>query len=108
MNEVDRITRRALSRRIFEHRVKIRNGVILAVVFLSGLSLVGFMLFGPSLRPEDERHDHFVSALWPGFRFQSEPAVLYKDPAHPLTWHVCTATGCGRYFEDAGDAEKSR
>ncbi len=108
MSEVDRISRRALSRRVFRHRNAVRTVVLLAVVAFSGLALVGFAAFGPSLRPEDERHKHFAKALWPGFRFESEPAYLYRDMAHPLTWHVCTATGCGRYFEDEGDAEKSK
>jgi hypothetical protein len=108
MSEIDRMSRRTLSRRVFKHRIGVRNAVILGVVSFSGLALLGFAVFGPSLRPEDERHLHFAAALWPGSRFESEPAVLYRDPAHPLTWHVCTATGCGRYFEDQGDAEKSK
>jgi len=67
------------------------------------------------LMPERTRHEHFVAALWPKtgmpgreLRFTGEKAVLYKDPGFPLTWHVCTATKCGRYFEDEGDAERSK
>lgn len=99
MNEIDKITRRALSRKLFRHRVTVRNGVLLGLCLVSGLSLLGVLLFGPSLRPEDEQHDFYASRLWPGFRFQKEAAYLYKDAGHLLTWHVCTASGCGRYFE---------
>jgi hypothetical protein len=80
----------------------------MAIFIAAMFVLMVVALFRTDLTPEDTRHDHFAAALWPGFRFEREKAVLYKDPDHPLTWHVCTATGCGRYFEDEGDAEKSR
>ncbi len=84
--------------------------VRLALTVFCGLMLVLLLaaLWKTDTTPEDTRHDHFAAALWPRFRFEREKAVLYKDPAHPLTWHVCTATICGRYFEDEGDAEKSK
>ncbi len=67
------------------------------------------------LNPEGTRHKRFVEALWPkagtpgrDLAFSQENAILYKDPKFPLTWHVCTANGCGRYYEDEGDAERSK
>jgi hypothetical protein len=115
MNEIDRISRRALSRRIFKHRMAMRSWILLGITLSSALALVGFMLFGPSLRPEDDRHDHFVAALWPpsgepgkSLHFIKTPAYLYQDPSRPLTWHVCTATVCGRFYEADGDEEKSK
>ncbi len=88
-----------------------------AAVAFCGLmfGLLAFALWRTDLSPEDTRHDHFVSALWPPskepgkfLRFEREQAILYRDPTRPLTWHVCTATVCGRYYEADGDAEKSK
>ncbi len=89
----------------------------LAIIIFCNAMFVAMIvaLWKTDLTPEDTRHEHFAKALWPPskepgrfLRFEREKAVLYRDPSRPLTWHVCTATGCGRYFEDEGDAEKSR
>jgi len=85
------------------------------IFFAIALIIFLAVFFRSDLTPEDTRHDHFVAALWPHskepgrfLRFTRTPAVLYQDPDYPLTWHVCTATGCGRYYEDVDDAEKSK
>lgn len=60
-----------------------------------------------SSRKIDRRHDDFVAARppWYGRSWDKKDAVLYRDVEHPLTWHVCTADGCGIYFE-AGEEKK--
>lgn len=90
-----------------------RKAVIAFVAVMFVLMIVA--LLRTDLTPEDTRHDHFVAALWPPskepgkfLRFEREKAVLYRDPLRPLTWHVCTATVCGRFFEAEGDEEKSK
>ena len=65
--------------------------------------LVATVVFGPSLTPEDDRHEKYAGTLWPGRPFERQPAVMFRDRNHPLTWHVCTAQACGHYYEVQGE-----
>ena len=60
-----------------------------------------------SSRRIERRHEDFVAARvpWHGRSWGKKEAVLYRDVDHPLTWHVCTESGCGFYFEEEKKSE---
>lgn len=75
-------------------------GGVFLVVFLALLLAAGWATKGQ--RAVESQHESFVAERppWAGVSWDRKEAVLYRDPERPLTWHVCTDSGCGIYFEE--------
>jgi len=83
------------------HVGRARTATKLAILAIAAAAvlLVVFAERQPNPRKE---HDKYVSErpAWKGREWRETEAVLFEDPGHPLTYHVCTFRGCGHYFED--------